>query len=63
MNRGRLTTIAPEIFRKRLLVEGFFSRDVGAEMLREYFAHVTSKLGLRTYAMPIIHSTSGRDKP
>lgn len=62
MNRGRLTTIAPEIFRKRLLVEGFFSRDVDAETLREYFVHVTSELGLRAYAAPIIHSTSGQGK-
>ncbi len=62
MNRKRLTTIAPEIFRKRLIIEGFFRRDVGAETLREYFAHITSALGLRTYAAPIVHSTGGEGK-
>ena len=59
MNKERLTTIAPEIFRKRLIVEGFFGREVGAETLKEYFAHITTELGLRSYAAPIVHSTSG----
>ena len=62
MNTGRLTTIAPDIFRKRLIIEGFFRRDVDAETLREFFAHITTALGLRTYAAPIVHSTGGEGK-
>ncbi len=62
MNTERLTTIAPEIFRKRLIIEGFFRRDVGAETLREYLVHITTALGLRTYAAPIVHGTSGEGK-
>jgi hypothetical protein len=59
MNRTALTRIAPEIFRKRLLVEGYYGSDMSAEILRGYFDHVTGGLGLRTYGEPIIHRTSG----
>ena len=55
--------IAPEIFRKRFLIEGFFAREaVVGETLVEYFAFITSRLGLRTYADPIVHRTSGEGK-
>lgn len=62
MNKTPLTHIAPEIFRKRLLIEGFFSVEVTAETVREFFSHITSELGLRTYGEPIIHATSGAGK-
>lgn len=62
MNRTPLTSIAPEIFRKRLLVEGFFTREITREVLEEYFEHLTGELGLRTYGEPIIHRTSGQGK-
>jgi hypothetical protein len=55
--------IAPDIFRKRLLIEGYFARptlDAGA--IREYFTVITSRLGLRTYGEPIVHATSGQGK-
>jgi hypothetical protein len=55
--------IAPEIFRKRLLVEGFFARDpVDEPVIREYFGHITGRLGLRTYGDPIVHRTLGQGK-
>jgi hypothetical protein len=55
--------LAPEIFRKRLLVEGFFAREeVTAQVLRDYFAFITGHLGLRTYGDPIVHETSGKGK-
>jgi hypothetical protein len=63
MNRKMLTTIAPHVFRKRLLVEGFFTTTIDESALRRYFAHVTSTLDLRTYGDPVIHSTSGQGKP
>jgi hypothetical protein len=62
MNRTPLTSIAPGIFRKRLLIEGFFRTDVTEDTLRGYFAHITRELGLRTYGDPIIHRTSGEGK-
>ena len=55
--------IAPEIFRKRVLIEGYFARDVvDGETLVRYFEHITARLGLRTYADPIVHRTSGQGK-
>jgi hypothetical protein len=48
MNRTALTNIAPDIFRKRLLIEGYFQRDMAESVLRDYFRHITSELGLRT---------------
>ncbi|HYO99060.1 MAG TPA: S-adenosylmethionine decarboxylase [Pyrinomonadaceae bacterium] len=62
MNTTPLTTIAPDIFRKRLLIEGYFTSEVAAETLRTYFSHITTELGLRTYGEPIIHRTSGEGK-
>ncbi|HKR58627.1 MAG TPA: S-adenosylmethionine decarboxylase [Pyrinomonadaceae bacterium] len=62
MNTNPLTNIAPEIFRKRLLVEGYFGVEVSEESLKDYFSRITSGLGLRTYGEPIIHKTSGAGK-
>src|SRR5687768_8604848 len=55
--------IAPEIFRKRMLVEGYFERDdVDERAIRDYFTFITSALSLRTYAEPIVHRTRGEGK-
>jgi hypothetical protein len=62
MNRTALTNIAPDIFRKRLLVEGYFQNDMAESVLRDYFRHITSVLGLRTYGDPIIHKTTPRGR-
>jgi hypothetical protein len=62
VNRTALTSIAPEIFRKRLLVEGYFQSNMAESVLRDYFRHITGELGLRTYGDPIIHKTSGEGK-
>ena len=62
MNKTPLTTIAPEVFRKRLLIEGFFGIEVTAQTVRDYFSHITSELSLRTYGDPIVHTTGGAGK-
>lgn len=62
MNTTPLTNIAPEIFRKRLLVEGYFGVEVTEDSLGTYFSRITSELGLKTYSEPIIHRTSGEGK-
>lgn len=55
--------LAPEIFRKRLLIEGFFARrDLDGQTIREYFTHITGQLGLRTYGEPVVHETGGQGK-
>ncbi len=62
MNKTPLTTIAPEVFRKRLLIEGYYGIDVTSETVKAYFSHITSQLNLRTYGEPIVHKTSGAGK-
>jgi hypothetical protein len=62
MNSKALTNIAPDIFRKRLLVEGYFGTTVSLAKLEEFFAHITGGLGLRTYGPPVIHQTGGAGK-
>ena len=62
MNRVPLTSIAPEVYRKRLLVEGYFRRHVDEAAIRGYFDHLPGTLGLRTYGAPIIHRTSGQGR-
>ncbi|MCI0458994.1 MAG: hypothetical protein L0Z62_18710 [Gemmataceae bacterium] len=55
--------LAPEIFRKRLLIEGYFTRPtLDAAAIRDYFTTVTGRLGLRTYGEPMVHQTSGQGK-
>ena len=56
--------IAPEIFRQRLLIEGYFDREgVDESVILDYFAAITAGLGLRTYAAPAVHVTGGEGKP
>jgi S-adenosylmethionine/arginine decarboxylase-like enzyme len=62
MTSTPLTNIAPEIFRKRLLFEGYYTINVTARTLRAYFSTITTDLGLQTYAEPIVHSTRGEGK-
>lgn len=62
MNKTALTTIAPDIFRKRLIIEGYFRPDITEATLATYFDQITRDLGLRMYAAPIIHKTSGEGK-
>ena len=58
-----MARLAPDIFRKRQLIEGFYTRDdLTAQTIRDYFAHITSALALRTYGEPIVHQTSGQGK-
>ena len=55
--------IAPEIFRKRLLIEGYFDREtIDEQTLLDYLSMITSGLNLRTYAAPTVHKTSGQGK-
>ena len=55
-------TIAPDIFRKRLLIEGFFTTSINGQSIIGFFAFLTGKLNLKTYGEPIIHTTSGVGK-
>ncbi|MCO4291443.1 hypothetical protein NF867_01025 [Solitalea sp. MAHUQ-68] len=54
--------LAPQIFRKRLLIEGFFTTEVSDKTLIDFFKFITQNLNLRTYGEPIIHATGGQGK-
>jgi hypothetical protein len=53
-----LTNIALDIFRKRLLVGGYFQCDMAESVLRDYFRH-TMSWDFETYGDPIIHKARG----
>ncbi|MBC8172642.1 MAG: hypothetical protein H7X71_01940 [Chitinophagales bacterium] len=55
-------TLAPDIFRKRLLIEGFFTAETDKQSIIDYFSFITTALSLRTYGEPIVHTTSGAGK-
>ena len=57
-----MKNIAPDIFRKRLLIEGYYAINITEETIKEFFSSITSELSLRTYDEPIVHATSGVGK-
>jgi S-adenosylmethionine decarboxylase len=54
--------LAPDITRKRLLIEGFFDIDVNEDVIRGYFETLTKELGLKMYGSPVIFSPQGLGK-
>ena len=63
--RAELVDLAPELFRQRLLVEGYFGRDVTESVIREFLLGVAAHLGLRTYGEPVVFAPGageGRDE-
>jgi S-adenosylmethionine decarboxylase len=57
-----MKNIAPDIFRKRLLIEGYYNIDVTEETIKKFFSYITTNLSLRTYGAPIVHATNGFGK-
>ena len=60
-----MKNIAPEIFRKRLLIEGYYSISVSKEEVTSYLLGVAAHLNLRVYGEPIVFSPSsgmGKDE-
>jgi len=57
-----MKNIAPGIFRKRLLIEGYYTVEVTEKTIKNFFSHITAELSLRTYGEPIVHATSGIGK-
>lgn len=51
-----MKNIAPEIFRQRLMIEGFYSIKVTKEILDSYLRGLAEELNLRVYSDPIIFS-------
>lgn len=54
--------LAPDIKRKRYLMEGFYEVNVDENSIKEFFALVCKSLQLRMYGEPIIFSPAGMGK-
>lgn len=57
-----MKNLAPQIFRKRLLIEGFYSINVDVKTISDFFDFLTLSLNLKTYGEPVIHHTGGVGK-
>ncbi|PSB11686.1 hypothetical protein C7B62_04635 [Pleurocapsa sp. CCALA 161] len=58
-----IKNLAPNIFRQRLLIEGFYTIDVDKKSIEKYLFNVAEHLGLKTYGNPIIFApASGMGK-
>lgn len=51
-----MKNIAPDIFRQRLIIEGFYTIYLTKEILNQYLLNLAKHLQLRTYGEPIIFS-------
>jgi S-adenosylmethionine decarboxylase len=51
-----MKNLAPDIFRQRLLIEGFYAIEMSEEILEQYLLSLAEYLNLRTYGKPIIFS-------
>lgn len=59
-----MKNLAPDIFRQRLLIEGFYARRLDAAAIRAYLLGVAAHLGLRTYGEPVVFTPeSGEGRP
>ena len=58
-------TIAPEIFRQRLLIEGYYRAEVAKTRVRAFLLDLPAALDLRTYGEPVVfapESGMGKDE-
>jgi hypothetical protein len=51
-----MKNIAPDIFRQRLLIEGYYTIDVTQEVVNDYLLEVAKRLDLSTYGAPTVFS-------
>ncbi|MBW4664610.1 MAG: hypothetical protein KME01_10500 [Chroococcus sp. CMT-3BRIN-NPC107] len=51
-----MKNLAPEIFRQKLLIEGFYTIKVDETIIKNYFNNLTQTLDLKMYREPIIFS-------
>ncbi|MEX2031367.1 MAG: hypothetical protein WEA81_00730 [Dehalococcoidia bacterium] len=57
--------LAPDIARQRLLVEGYWTVDVDADVIRRFLLDLAAHLALRTYGEPVVFAPAsgmGRDE-
>ena len=51
-----MKNLAPNIFRQRLLIEGFYKIKIDARIIKSFFIGITKNLKLKMYGKPIIFS-------
>ena len=64
MNTKAGSRLAPEIFRQRLLLEGYFSIAVDQQTVSRFLVALAAELELRTYGEPVVFAPAsgmGRD--
>ena len=54
--------LAPNIVRKRFLLEGYYKESIDESVIEDYFSKICEKLSLRIYGKPIIFSPEGMGK-
>ena len=57
-----MKNLAPQLFRQRLLVEGYTRAAVDRESLAAAMTGLAAALGLRAYAEPVIFSPGGKGR-
>lgn len=57
-----MKNLAPNIVRQRLLLEGFYQKEIKEQEIRDYFKLITESLDLKMYGEPIIFSPGGEGK-
>jgi S-adenosylmethionine decarboxylase len=54
--------LAPDIVRQRILIEGYYTGSIDEDVIRDFFAHVTNRLDLRTYDVPVVFAPGGEGR-
>lgn len=54
--------LAPDITRQRLLLEGFFTREVDEAVIREFLPSLARALDLRTYGEATVFAPGGQGR-
>ena len=54
--------IAPDIFRQRLLIEGFYAKPLERDGVAEFLRGLAAELGMRAYAQPVIFAPEGEGR-
>jgi S-adenosylmethionine decarboxylase len=52
--------LAPDIVRQRILIEGFFTIGMSEDVIRDFFGHITKRLDLRTYDVPVVFAPGSK---
>ncbi len=61
-NNLSIEDLAPDITRQRLLIEGYYTRNISAENVKRFLLGLAAHLNLRTYGGPIVHAPGGEGK-